>query len=426
MCQSLYQFYRDEDVLAWRTIGLAARIALEMGLHLHDPSFTTLQEREERDRANRLFWCIYCLDKRWSLGTGLPFAIHDDDIDSSLPEPVSHFLSSDQYSLTPLQDDMHPYLFTSMIAYSRIGSQILRATSSPNHLRQLGTKEDHAFLTYQVQQWYTSLDPELRLEADQEPAPEGSSSARNRQRALQYLRRNQLRMLIHRGALFTATSIHADPQGAKTAVDLAKDTITLLDKLRNTSDVYKSHQVCFNYFLYSALTLILLAAYRAQAQFHEYCRQEFSIALNLIGGVSAKSSVARKLWKIIRHLKVTVPEKSNLPYMDTQNDQASGSIGQDSVSSSADPLFGRGSFHAAEPSLSVLPMNGLPAALSYAHPGVFTGGEAVDAAALSLELSDFFQAIDPTAFDQGPLQIGHPLQPCPNPHAFSRSVWSAT
>lgn len=89
--KSLYQFYRDEDVLAWRTIGLAARIALELGLHLHDPSFATFQNKEERECANRLFWCIYCLDKRWSLGTGLPFGIQEGDIDPSLPEPVSGF-----------------------------------------------------------------------------------------------------------------------------------------------------------------------------------------------------------------------------------------------------------------------------------------------------------------------------------------------
>lgn len=87
--KSFYQFYRDEEVLAWRTIGLAARIALEVGLHLRDPPFATFQNMQERELANRLFWCIYCLDRRWSFGTGLPFGIQEDDIDPGLLEPVS-------------------------------------------------------------------------------------------------------------------------------------------------------------------------------------------------------------------------------------------------------------------------------------------------------------------------------------------------
>lgn len=43
----------------------------------------------ERTWAIKLFWCIYCLDRRWSLGTELPFAIQDADMDVELPEIVS-------------------------------------------------------------------------------------------------------------------------------------------------------------------------------------------------------------------------------------------------------------------------------------------------------------------------------------------------
>ena len=38
----------------------------------------------------RTFWCIYALDRRWSFGTSLSFALQEDDIDPELPEPVSH------------------------------------------------------------------------------------------------------------------------------------------------------------------------------------------------------------------------------------------------------------------------------------------------------------------------------------------------
>lgn len=28
-----------------------------------------------------LYWCVYTLDRRWSFGTELPFAVHDTEID---------------------------------------------------------------------------------------------------------------------------------------------------------------------------------------------------------------------------------------------------------------------------------------------------------------------------------------------------------
>ncbi|KIW68356.1 hypothetical protein PV04_04309 [Phialophora macrospora] len=123
-------------------------------------------------------------------------------------------------------------------------------------------------------------------------------------------------MLIHRKSLFATASILADLKAAREAVGYAKDTIILLDKLRQSSDIYSSHAVCFSYFLYSGVTVILLAAYHAKAQFHEDCREEFRIALKMIEGVSAKSSVARRLWKIVKHLKVIGPESGILPYME--------------------------------------------------------------------------------------------------------------
>jgi hypothetical protein len=88
LIQSHYRFHSDDEALAWRTIGLVARMALEMGLHRRDSLFRKFPEEQQRLGAINLFWCIYVLDRRWSFGTGLPFALHDSDIDPDLPEPV--------------------------------------------------------------------------------------------------------------------------------------------------------------------------------------------------------------------------------------------------------------------------------------------------------------------------------------------------
>lgn len=85
----------DDETQAYRLIGLAARFSLEMGLHRHEIITETYPDKEERRMALKVFWSIYVLDRRYSFGTGMPFAVQDADIDPSLPEPVSNSKAND-------------------------------------------------------------------------------------------------------------------------------------------------------------------------------------------------------------------------------------------------------------------------------------------------------------------------------------------
>lgn len=87
--QAIYHFHCDEEALAWRIIGQVARMCIELGLHRRDSLVKTVRDEEERSRVIKLFWSVYVLDRRWSFGTGMPFALQDADIDPNLPEPVS-------------------------------------------------------------------------------------------------------------------------------------------------------------------------------------------------------------------------------------------------------------------------------------------------------------------------------------------------
>ena len=75
--------------MAWRTIGLAAREAIVLGLHRRAILFQRFPDEKDRKLAARVFWTIYVLDRRWSFGTGLCFALADRDIDGDLPLLVS-------------------------------------------------------------------------------------------------------------------------------------------------------------------------------------------------------------------------------------------------------------------------------------------------------------------------------------------------
>lgn len=83
-----YRFLSNEEVLAWRVMGQVVRLCVELGIH-QKRGLMTIQNEAERKNALNSFWSAYVLDRRWAFGTGLPYAIQDDEIDPTLPMPVS-------------------------------------------------------------------------------------------------------------------------------------------------------------------------------------------------------------------------------------------------------------------------------------------------------------------------------------------------
>jgi hypothetical protein len=194
-----------------------------------------------------------------------------------------------------------------MITYSRIGSKVWRSICSfspipspPLNIEEIG------YLDYQILQWQKSIPPELQLPIAS--APETPSRAIRRLQILLYLRANQMRILIYRPVLHTANSIQENLNYASTVVGLAKDTIQALTHLNQTSDIYRVQQVCFNYFLISALAVIFLASCHAPVHFSSICREEFYMALDLVKGFSNKSWISKRLWKTIKGLKEVGPK----------------------------------------------------------------------------------------------------------------------
>ena len=289
-----YHFHCDEEALAWRVIGQASRMCVELGLHRSDSLFKNFPAQADRAQAMCIFWSIYCLDRRWSFGTGMPFAIQDSDIDSSLPGPEVEGPGT------------LPYL-NSMIEYSRIGSRVWRsvAGSDGRDSEVEIKKEDVEYLDYKVLQWQKSIPPDLQL-----PPPGGqvpNSRALHRLQVILYLRCNQMRILIHRPVLHSSTSILSNLSYSRTVVNLAKDTIHHLTTLNRTTDIYRAQQVCFNYFLISALAVLFLASCHAPVEFSAACKAEFYDALELVKGFEGRSYVSKRLWRAIRGLKEVGP-----------------------------------------------------------------------------------------------------------------------
>ena len=195
-----------------------------------------------------------------------------------------------------------------MIAYSRIASKVWRSTS------EAGPDKDFdgqtlKYLDFEVNNWYESIDETMKF--DTVPFFMGSDAASRGQRRLQvilYLRRNQMRIYLYRPVLHSLLNIMANRAYAQTVVDVAKDTITTLARLNETTDIYRTGQPVFNYFLIAALGVLFLAVAHAPNEFSSQVRDEFYSALDLVKGFSGHSYVAKRLWKTIKGLKDVAPK----------------------------------------------------------------------------------------------------------------------
>ncbi|GKU23035.1 unnamed protein product [Fusarium langsethiae] len=298
---SIYYFHSGEELLAWRTIGIAAREALEMGLHRKRSLLDNFKDSDSRRLATRVFWCVYVLDRRWSFGTSLSFALVDKDVDPELPKPDEEYL----------------YL-QCMVGYGQLCSKIWDAIPPFGSASQSIPDDTAAALDLQTQDWLESIPSHLRLRHPRLGlAPRAQPRLPHRLRALLYLRGNYARILIHRHHLMSTASIASNPQSAWLVVDIAQDTIQVLVHLHSTTDIYSRQQSAFNYFLLSALAVLFLAVCHAPETFSAPCRRSFSDGVDLVRGLSRHSAVSKRLWKSIRGM---IPRMKSFGFPATQDE----------------------------------------------------------------------------------------------------------
>ncbi|KAH0361090.1 fungal transcriptional regulatory protein, partial [Aureobasidium melanogenum] len=257
-----YQFHCDNEGISWRIIGLTARFCIELGLHRKE-TYDRMDE-EQRTTAMLSFWSVYCLDRRWSFGTGMPFALQDSDIDPNLPRPGEKSL----------------YL-TAMIEHFAIASRVRHLIYSDSSRKQV-SKEDVSYLDFQIVNWHRNLPQQLHWDRESWSQTDGDVSAgQQRLRVILYLRANVMRVMIHRPVLHSTASIVSNPIQAQTAVDIAKDTIRILTHINRTSRMYRASQSLFNAFLTTALAVLFLAVSHMPETYAGQVREEFYMALDL-------------------------------------------------------------------------------------------------------------------------------------------------
>ncbi|KAK5937698.1 hypothetical protein PMZ80_009827 [Knufia obscura] len=283
-----FHFQKDEETQAWRFIGIAGRQCIEMGLHRRDSLMRSFPNNQsEFAHAVRVFWVVYALDRRWSFGTGMPFSLQDSDIDPLLPEP----------------DNTYPYL-KHITTYNHIATKIWQHIAAFDSGNSVVRRDDIGYLDFQIMQWYNALPSQLKFDSSNLTAENEVPDRKTRRlRFLMFLRKNQARISVYRPILHSATSIAENRTHAETVIAIAKDTISTIIGIDRISDIYRTQQVCYNYFLVQALAVIFLSVAHAPAVFCDPTRQEFYGAIDLIKGFSTKSHTTRRLWRTVRGLK---------------------------------------------------------------------------------------------------------------------------
>ena len=203
--------------------------------------------------------------------------------------------------LTMFQDDSHLYL-KHITKYNKITSKVWSYNQSFESNND-AKRDEIGFLDYQVLSWYEGVPESLKFNKDLARENEITSRGQRKLRFLLLLRANLARIQIYRPILHSATSIMENRQSAQKVIEVAKDTIDVLIRVNQSSDLYRTQQVVYNYFLIQALAVIFLATSHAPAEFFRQTREEFYGALDLIKGFSTRSYISKRLWTTIRGLK---------------------------------------------------------------------------------------------------------------------------
>jgi hypothetical protein len=187
-----------------------------------------------------------------------------------------------------------------MVSFSRIVSSVWYTSygSSMDLLSRKG-QDKVSYLDYRITKWWEDLPSALQLGKHDGHISRGMK----RLRMLLYLRKCQLKILLHQPVLHSPLRIRQCPKSAEIVVQLAKDVIWKLDDLNRSTDIYATQQMCFNYFLVLSFGAILLAITQAPEKFAGTVHKEFHAALDLVQGLSLNSFVSRRLWRFIRGLR---------------------------------------------------------------------------------------------------------------------------
>ncbi|KAK3673324.1 hypothetical protein LTR78_006870 [Recurvomyces mirabilis] len=171
---------RDDSASMWQTVGIALRMAIELGLHressfsvrpLGESDAVQLQIYRQQELGRNCFWCVIAMDRITSSILGRPSGLLDSDIDTELPSTgVDRLLKKRRGS--HLTDVARIEIFRKIIEYRLFCGKLLPIL---HRKRPAEVSMDDALrirdeLANELDIWYSSLKqlelPDIELSDD--------------------------------------------------------------------------------------------------------------------------------------------------------------------------------------------------------------------------------------------------------------------
>jgi len=137
--QVCYSFFNQLGPNTWFLVGLAARMAVGIGLH-SSPTYDSIPVHVA-ERQKRLFFSVYMMDRVVSLALGRPFALNDEDIDVL---PFVDAIDGELEAVLDVQNTLQPSLLAvplHILRLRRIASKISKMVYSANTAAGKSQKE---------------------------------------------------------------------------------------------------------------------------------------------------------------------------------------------------------------------------------------------------------------------------------------------
>jgi hypothetical protein len=262
-----------------------------MGLHRRETLLKHFPGEDARKEALRVFWSVFTLDRRSSLGLGVPFVIQDTLVDPAL--------SSIDFD--------HDYL-RAMIPFAKLSAKAWQMNNDFSSKEPDAIREEIDYLDYQVLQWQKQIPAPLRYCHGQTEIPDpANSDADTLQRfylsVALFVRSNQLRNVIYRPLLQSASRINSDLDHTLTALRIAKDSLQAFSDLDVTTSLLYTHATFFKHFIVSSLGNLLLIVVHAPTEYWTEIRDTFHAASTLLRKLSNRSGPLLRAWDRFKGLE---------------------------------------------------------------------------------------------------------------------------
>ncbi|KAL6400168.1 fungal specific transcription factor domain-containing protein [Ilyonectria robusta] len=118
-----YSYHHPTVWAAWRTVGAALRLAVELGLH---EDVSTGLDFLALDTRRRTFWVAYAMDRNLSVGMSMPSCLSDGAISAQFPSDAEdQFITQDGIISTEISTVPRPKrLALHMLRYRQIQSEL--------------------------------------------------------------------------------------------------------------------------------------------------------------------------------------------------------------------------------------------------------------------------------------------------------------